>query len=77
MTKSAGINNINNQYLPDFINCLDRCKDMDYHKKAVELAIERGIKFSPLNIGDSTYIVIDFEEDLEKAKKVWKQTNNE
>ena len=53
------------------------CKDLDYHEKAVELAIERGIKFSPLNIGDRIYIEIDFEEDLEKAKTIWKQANNE
>ena len=67
--EAIGINYINHKYLPDFINCLDKCKDMDYHEKAVELAIERGIKFSPLNIGKRFCIEIDFEKDLELVKK--------
>lgn len=67
--EAIGINYINHKYLADFINCLDKCKDMDYHEKAVELAIERGIKFSPLNIGKRFCIEIDFEKDLELVKK--------
>jgi len=67
--EAVGINYIKKDYLTIFKNCLNQCNDHDYHEKAVELAIERGIKFSPLNIGKRFCIEIDFEKDLELVKK--------
>ena len=75
--EAVGINYINREYLAEFINCLKLCEDKDYHEKAVEFAIEKGIKFSPLNIESRFCIEVDFKEDLAKATKIWKQVNND
>jgi len=74
--EAVGINYINHEYLAEFKNCLKLCEDKDYHEKAVEFAIEKGIKFYPLSIGKRFCIEIDFQEDLEKAKQIWKQAHN-
>lgn len=69
--EAIGINYISRNDMSYFINCLEECNDTDYHERAVELAIDRGIRFSPLNIGRRFCIEIDFEEDLDKAKRIF------
>jgi choline kinase len=75
--EAVGINYVNHEYLAEFIDCLKLCDDMDYHERAVEFAIEKGITFCPLNIGNRFCIEIDYKEDLEKAIQIWKQINND
>jgi choline kinase len=67
--EAVGINFIKQQDLSTFIACLTECTPADYFERAIELAIERGVSFLPVDIGDDFCTEIDFEEDLQKVKK--------
>ena len=67
--EAVGINFIKKQDLPTFIACLTECTPADFFERAVELAIERGVSFLPVDIGDDFCTEIDFEEDLQKVKE--------
>jgi choline kinase len=67
--EAVGINFIKKQDLPTFIACLAECTPADYFERAIELAIECGVSFLPVDIGDDFCIEIDFEEDLHKVKQ--------
>lgn len=67
--EALGINFVTGKDLPVLMSCLEDCDDNDYFEKGVELAISKGVKFSPLNIGERFCIEIDFEDDLMEAKK--------
>lgn len=73
MGEAVGINFIKKDNLQVFKACLDLCKDSDYHERAIELAIKKGINFLPLNIGNRFCIEIDYEEDLKLAKTLWEK----
>ncbi len=64
-----GINLIKKQDLPTLIACLTECTPADFFEKAIELAIERGVRFLPVDIGGDFCIEIDFEEDLNTVKE--------
>lgn len=66
--EAVGINYINRESIPIITRCLELCSDDDYFEKGIELAIEMGEKFLPLNIGNRFCIEVDFEEDLERVK---------
>jgi choline kinase len=66
--EAVGINFIKKQDLPTLIACLTECTSTDFFEKALELAIERGVRFLPVDIGDDFCIEIDFEEDLDRVK---------
>ena len=67
--EAVGINFIKKQDLPTFIACLAECTPADFFEKAVELAIERGVRFFPVDIGTDFCTEIDFEEDLNTVKE--------
>jgi choline kinase len=67
--EAVGINFIKKQDLPTFIACLTECAPADFFEQAIELAIERGVSFLPVDIGDNFCTEIDFEEDLQKVKE--------
>ena len=67
--EAVGINFIKKQDLPTFIACLTECTPADFFERAIELAIERGVSFLPVDIGDDFCTEIDFEEDLQKVKE--------
>ncbi len=67
--EAVGINLIKKQDLPTLIACLTECTPADFFEKAMELAIERGVRFLPVDIGDDFCIEIDFEEDLSTVKE--------
>lgn len=75
--EAVGINYLNHRYINEFKKCLQSCSDNDYHEKAVELAIEKGIKFYPANIGKRLCIEVDFEQDLKNAAEIWKTLSDE
>lgn len=75
--EAIGINYIKNKDLNIFKDCLRQCADTDYHEKAVEIAIGKGIQFFPLNIESRLCIEVDFEEDLKQAAKIWQSLSNE
>ena len=67
--EAVGINFIKKQDLPTFIACLTQCTPADFFERAIELAIEHGVSFLPVDIGDDFCTEIDFEEDLQQVKE--------
>jgi choline kinase len=72
--EAVGINKIDEAGLPLLLECLEQCSDSDYFERGIELAIEKGLKISPLDIKDSLCIEVDFVEDL---KQVNQQLNSQ
>lgn len=71
--EAVGINFIKRDHLVKLISCLEICKDDDYFEKGLELAINEGIKFLPMNIQNEFCMEIDFREDLLIAKEILKK----
>lgn len=71
--ESIGINLIKKENIATFRSCLKECDDNDYFEKAIEMGIEKGIRFSALDIGNRFAVEVDFKEDLEKAKEFIKE----
>lgn len=67
--EAVGINKVEQSDLPLLLECLEKCVDSDYFEKGIELAIERGLKIRPLDIGDSLCIEVDFLEDLKQVNE--------
>lgn len=67
--EAVGINLIKKKDLTTFIACLSECTPADFFERAIELAIERGVSFLPVDIGDDFCVEVDFEEDLQKVKE--------
>jgi len=67
--ESVGINKILSGDIPLFIEMLERCDNEDYFERAIEYAIDRGLKMYPVDVSDVLCIEVDFTEDLEKANK--------
>ena len=73
--EAVGINRIARNTLPQFIQALKECDDQDYFERGVEILIERGEKFKPLNIGERFCVEVDFPEDLKEAKRYFRETH--
>jgi L-glutamine-phosphate cytidylyltransferase len=69
--EAVGINLIKAGDLPLFKACLAECDDHDYFERGLELAIERGLRLHPVDIGDRPCIEIDFPEDLDRARRLF------
>jgi len=67
--EAVGINFITKQDLQTFVACLSECSPADFFERAIELAIDCGVSFLPVDIGDYFCLEIDFEEDLQRAKE--------
>lgn len=67
--EAVGINFIKKEHLKVFISCLEKCKDDDYFEKGIEMTLDEGVKFIPVDIKDNFCIEVDFPEDLQKAKR--------
>jgi len=65
--EAIGINKIAPETLPMFIDALQTCADTDYFEKAVELIIQKGASFKPVDISEFKCIEVDFEEDWQKT----------
>lgn len=75
MGEAVGINYIRSKDIEALKACLSRCDNEDYFEKGFEMAIEDGMKFSPLNIEKKFCVEIDFIEDLNKVKQYLKDVN--
>lgn len=71
--EAVGINFIKKEDIKLFISCLKECLDTDYFEKGIELAIQKGITFAPLDIQDNFCTEVDFPEDLKTARKFIKE----
>jgi len=67
--EAVGINFIKKENLKEFTSCLEDCENMDYFEKGIEFAIEKGIKFLPVDVKDNFCTEVDFQEDLQEVKK--------
>jgi choline kinase len=66
--EAVGINFIKKEDVNQLISCLIACEKTDYFEKGIEFAIEKGVKFIPIDIKDKFCTEVDFEEDLKKAR---------
>ncbi|MFC1796333.1 NTP transferase domain-containing protein [Pseudomonadota bacterium] len=67
--EAVGINKIDKEDAPLFLECLEKCSDSDYFEKGIELAIAQGLKIRPLDVKDSLCIEVDFVEDLKQVNQ--------
>lgn len=65
--EAVGINYVSSADKADLVRMLKRVDDQDYFERGIELAIERGATFRPVDITDLYAVEIDFAEDLERA----------
>ena len=68
--ESVGIHKIPANEVPLLIKFLSICKDQDYFEKGLEMAIQNGLKVTPIDISDLNCIEIDFPEDLDAANNM-------
>ena len=66
--EAVGINKISRADFVIFTEMLEACADDDYFEKAIELCIEQGVQFKPVDVGNGTCIEVDFAEDLGRAE---------
>ena len=65
--ESVGIHKISNQKIFMLKKYLSDCENYDYFEKGLELAIQNGLKITPVDISDFMCIEIDFLDDLNLA----------
>ena len=68
--ESVRIHNIPANEIPILIKYLSDCNDQDYFEKGLELAIQDGLKVTPIDISDLNCIEVDFPEDLNAANNM-------
>jgi choline kinase len=66
--EAVGINLITYEDFPVLRSCLERCCASDYFERALQFAIERGVKFVPVNIERRFCVEVDYQEDLERVQ---------
>ena len=72
--EAIGINFISNKDLPQFMNRLEECEEMDYFEKGLEMAIQKdNIKVIAVDISQFKCLEVDFEEDLRNANKLFSE----
>jgi len=70
--EAIGINKITRELFPIFLEKLRLCNDHDYFEKAMEMTIQEGYSFYPVDISDLKCVEIDFRKDLEAVRKFFK-----
>jgi choline kinase len=69
--EALGINTIGAHHLEAFRQALRECDDKDFFERAMELVIERGVTFVPLDVSEFRCVEVDFEEDLQLARQIF------
>lgn len=70
--EAIGVNLISEKDFSVFLEKLVACEDNDYFEKGIELAVNDQVDFFPADISGCRCIEVDFKEDLEKAKKMFR-----
>jgi len=73
MGEAVGINQVSRETIPLLMDALRECRDQDYFERGVEILIENGELFRPLNIGERFCIEVDFPDDLEEARRYFRE----
>ena len=56
---------------------LSMCKDYDYFEMGLELAIQDGLKVTPVDISDFMCMEVDYIDDLNLVNKILGNNSNE
>jgi len=70
--EALGVNLIMRDSLGRFVEALRRSEDNDYFERAVQEIIDQGVMFTRLSVSGYRCIEVDFEEDWEKAKDMFR-----
>ena len=73
--EAVGINQVSRETIPLLRDALMECHDHDYFERGVEILIENGEHFRPLNIGENFCIEVDFPEDLKEAQRYFRENH--
>jgi choline kinase len=71
--EAVGINLIKREDVAVLRSCLDRCNRADYFERALQFAIERGVKLVPVDVEDRFCVEVDYQEDLERVQSFVQQ----
>lgn len=71
--EAVGVNRIQKNDIPIFLQALAACKEQDYFEMGIEMLIGQGVNFSAVDISDYRCIEVDFEEDLKQAIAMFSQ----
>jgi choline kinase len=71
--EAVGVNRIQKNDIPVFLQALAACKEQDYFEMGVEMLIKQGVGFSAVDISAYRCIEVDFEEDLKQALAMFAQ----
>lgn len=72
--EAIGINFVAKNDLPFLLNRLEECEAMDYFERGLELAIQKDkMRMVAVDISQFDCLEVDFEEDLQKANKLFNQ----
>ena len=66
--EAVGINLIRRADLPTFVDALERCDDMDYFEKGMELCVRGGMAWKPFDVSAHRCIEVDFQEDWQQVQ---------
>ena len=70
--EAVGINKISKKDIDCLKNSLHKCNDNDYFEKGLEYIIEDGKKIQAIDISDYRCIEVDFQEDWDLAKQLFR-----
>ena len=74
--EAVGVNAVTRKTLPAFRDALVQCDDMDYFEMGIELLIDQGVVFHPLDISRHKCIEVDFDEDWQAAQAMFPKSVN-
>ncbi len=69
--EALGINLVMKNSLRGLIDALEQCENNDYFERAIQILIDRDVVFKGFNVSRYRCIEIDFEEDWQKALKMF------
>lgn len=70
--EAVGVNKVSRAGIPDLVQSLTLCQDDDYFEKGIELCLSRNVAFRAVDISAYRCIEVDFDEDLQEARKMFK-----
>lgn len=70
--EAVGVNKISRKDFEVFLRSLVKCSNNDYFEKAIEISISEGIEFYPVDVTDCKCIEVDFIEDFNKAREMFR-----
>lgn len=73
--EAVGVNLVRKESLPHFVDALRRCDDQDYFEMGIEIMIQEGAAFRPVDISAYRCIEVDFMEDWQEAVRLFPENS--